>query len=65
MSERVWGAIIFVAWRAGGTLVFAFLLAGFDRPILALWWVAGNALLYALLALNGVIELEKRFPRTD
>jgi hypothetical protein len=63
--QRVWGTIVFVAWRGGRTLAFAGLLAYFDHPILALRWVAGNALVYALLALNSVIELEQRFPETD
>jgi hypothetical protein len=63
--QRVWGTIVFVAWRGGSTLAFAGLLGFNDHPILALWWVVGSALVFALLALNGVIELEKRFPETD
>ena len=63
--QRAWGTFVFVAWHGGRTLAVGGLLAYFDHPILALWWVAGNALVYALLALNGVIKLEQLFPETD
>jgi hypothetical protein len=63
--QRVGGTIVFVAWRGGSTRAFAGLLGSNDHPILALWWVVGSALVFALLALNGVIELGKRFPETD
>ena len=33
--------------------------------VMTLSRVAGSALVYALLALNSVIELEQRFPETD
>jgi hypothetical protein len=61
-QRRIWW---FVAWRGGGTLAVAGVLAYFDRPSLALWWVAGSALFDALLALQGVIRLENRFPETE
>lgn len=62
---RMWDTILAAAWRAGGTFVFAGLLAYFGHSTLALWLLAGNALIYALLALNEVIRLERRFPEAD
>ena len=35
------------------------------QHVMTLSRVAGSALVYALLALNSVIELEQRFPETD
>lgn len=63
--QRIRETFLFIAWPAARTLGFAGLLAYFDYSTLALWWVSGSALIYALLALNGVIRLENRFPETD
>jgi hypothetical protein len=63
--QEYWDTFTFVTWRVVRVFGFAGLLTYFGFPIVGLWWIGGNALIYALLALDGILYLEKRFPETD
>jgi hypothetical protein len=55
---RIHPTILFVLIK---NLVIGGAIYYWSGPQLLLWWIAASAILYALVALNGFIQLEERF----
>jgi hypothetical protein len=49
-----------IAFAVLKNLLIGGVLYYFEGTQAALWWVAGSALIYSLIALNGLLRLEER-----